>query len=308
MTSPSATHVTISARTARSNVESACLPDIPGWQLVRRLGGGGMTEVFQARPLGMPVSQSAGYAIKTLAENSCDGTVALESLCREVRAAHQVNSPHVVAVLAANLHQSPHFVVMPLLAGASLADLLTTGLRPVLPVALWIARQVAEALDALQTVGWMHGDIKPGNVIVAPSGHVTLIDLGFARRLDDSNESWDTSQLLAGTLFYLAPELLTSQLRSDIRSDIYSLGVMLYEMLAGHVPFSARDPAQLVAQHREERPQDLRIIIPHLPTRVARFVRTMLAKDPHRRPQTPCEVAERLASLEVETFCLRTGP
>ena len=266
-----------------------------------------MTEVFQARPQSTPASQPAGYAIKTLRENRQDDGLAIGLVRREARAGCQVKSPRVVPVLAANLHQTPYFIVMPFLPGASLAELLTTGSRLVLPVALWIARQVAEALEGLQQAGWLHGDIKPGNVMVAPSGHVTLVDLGFARRLCESRDEWLVDRPLTGTLSYLAPELLTSTLRVDIRSDLYSLGVMLFEMLTGRVPFSSSDPGELARQQREEKPQDVRISVPQLPTRVARLVRSLLAKDPARRPQSPSEVTSRLAALEVETFAERVG-
>jgi serine/threonine-protein kinase len=263
-----------------------------------------MTEVFQARPTNAPDSHP-GYAIKTIVEDCLEESCSRALLCREALVLRQIRSAHVVPLLAANLHQSPQFIVMPYLPGASLAELLEGGVRPVLPVALWIARQVAEALDAICNAGWTHGDIKPSNVVVAPSGHVTLIDLGFARRLGPSTNESPTEHPLTGTLTYLAPELVTSALQADIRSDLYSLGVMLYELLTGRVPFSSSDPAELIRQHREEKPRELRIAMPNMPTRVRRLVHCLLAKDPARRPHSPHETSDRLKSLEVETFDLR---
>ena len=138
---------------------------------------------------------------------------------------------------------------------------------------------------------------------LSPLGHATLFDLGFAQRPRAAIPAG--SRPIAGTLAYMAPETVVSALATDIRSDIYSLGVTLFELLTGRLPFDATDPAQLVAQHRQELPADLRVLAPHLPTRVARLVRQMLAKEPLRRPQTPRELIDRLAALEIETFADR---
>lgn len=307
MISPSLSLPASAAPISRAVAEMDDFPKLAGWQLVRRLGGGGMTEVFQARPITGTAPLAAGYVVKTLAKGRHDDGAALDLLCREARAGSQIKHPHVVPVLATNLHQRPYFIVMPFLPGATLTDILAAGGRPVLPVALWLIRQAAEALDAMQQAGWTHGDVKADNLIVAASGHVTLIDLGFARHVDETSADGIVNQSLAGTLDYLAPELLTSALRIDIRSDLYSLGITLYQLLTGRVPFSASDPRELARQQREEKPQDLRILIPNLPTRVARLVRSLLAKDPNRRPATASEVVHRLTSLEIESFDDRSG-
>ncbi len=306
MISEAPTRLASSATASRACADKGVVPDIPGWQLVHRLGGGGLTEVFQARPPGSPALHPAGYAVKALSARTHQPAAAYEFLCREAQAARQVESPHVVPLLAANLRQTPYFIVMPFLPGASLAELLASDSRLVLPVALWIARQVAQALDAMHAAGWLHGDIKPSNVMVAPSGHATLIDLGFARRFAESSDAWPAERPLTGSLNYLAPELLTSRIRVDVRSDLSRLGVMLYEMLAGRVPFSAADPAELVRQQREERPQDLRVVAPQLPERIARLVHSLLAKSPSRRPSACRDVVDRLAALEIQTFAERT--
>ena len=104
--------------------------------------------------------------------------------------------------------------------------------------ALWIVRQTAEALDALHAAGWMHGDVTSGNIRVSPAGHVTLIDLSFARRREEIGSAADRP--IMGTCSYVAPECLTSALRPDIRSDIYSLGVVLFEILSGSLPYLAQ--------------------------------------------------------------------
>jgi serine/threonine-protein kinase len=160
-----------------------------------------------------------------------------------------------------------------------------------LSLALWLARQTAEALAALHAAGWMHADVKPGNLFVSAPAHVTLLGLGFARRPRECGSIVD--RCVAGTVGYVAPEMITSAVRPDIRSDLYSLGATLFEMLTGRLPFEARTL---------DTPLALRSLAPDLPRNVVDLVRELLAKDPFRRPQTPQELISRLAALEIENF------
>jgi serine/threonine-protein kinase len=227
-----------------------------------------------------------------------------EMLAREARAAAEAHHPHLVAVLEAKVADTPRYLVMPWLEGVSL-EAYTASHRLIDPPAvLWIARQTAEALDALDRTGWWHGDVKPSNIMVSPRGHVTLLDLGFARRRD---EEFDDRGRLAGSGYYLAPEHAISAARPDIRSDIYSLGVVLYQLLAGQLPLERETLEELVAAHKCAVPQYLRRAAPHVPARLAELVRRMLAKDPFRRPQSPAELVAELVRLEIETFSQRAA-
>ena len=151
----------------------------------------------------------------------------------------------------------------------------------------------------------MHGDVTPGNIQVSPTGHVTLLDLNFARRRDEFGSAVDRP--IMGTCNYLAPEYLTSALRPDIRSDIYSLGAVLFEVLSGRRPFAAETLVQLSLQHRQAALPDLGRLAPHVPREVVQLVRQMMAKEPLRRPQTPRELIERLVALEIGSFSQRAG-
>jgi serine/threonine protein kinase len=224
-------------------------------------------------------------------------------LRREAVVGKAVSHPHVISILAAGVTAPPYYVVMPWLAGTTLARLGLRRRRLALAAVFWIARQVAEALEGLDRAGWMHGDVKPSNIFVAPEGHVTLLDLGFARRTnrpDSGVQRW-----MAGTYQYIAPEGLTAGMRVDIRSDIYSLGMVMYEMLAGRVPFKGRDAEELARQHRGARVPDLRRLVPEVPAEAAALVGEMVAKEPLRRPQTPRELVQRLAALEIAFFAER---
>lgn len=267
-----------------------------------RIGGGELADVYLARVAESGAHQPASYAIKILSPLWQDDPRGLAILAREVQVAGQVTHPHLVPVLAASLEEPPFYLAMPYLEGHSLADQLTSEAMLDLPVIFWIARQAAEAAWALARAGWMHGDVKPTNIIISPSGHATLIDLGCAAQTRWRARIADRPVL--GTLNYIAPEMLYSAYGGDSQSDVYSLGVVLFEMLTGRLPFDAQDVAELALKHRQDLPGDVRSLVPHLPTRAARLVQQMLAKEPLRRP-TPSELVGRMIALEIETFAER---
>jgi serine/threonine protein kinase len=131
------------------------------------------------------------------------------------------------------------------------------------------------------------------------------LDLGFARRRGEDGPA--AGRCLAGTPYYLAPECFSHPPRPDIRSDVYSLGIVLYELLSGRLPFERQDLAGLASQHKRTAAPRLCRLAPHLPPEVARLAHEMLAKDPLRRPQTPGELVARLVGLEIATFTERTA-
>lgn len=295
---------TTSVRAAPPTLQPAeKLPRIGEWQPVRLIGEGQLCRVYAARPLSHGGDRAAVYALKLLDERWSAEPAAIEVMRREAIVGRKLSHPHLISVLSAHVEAAPCFLIMPLLEGRTLSQQFSRGDRPSLPMALWIARQTAEALDALHQSGWMHADVKPSNLFLSPDGHVTLLDLGFARRPDDTASI--INRCVTGTMHYIAPEMITSALRPDIRSDIYSLGATLYELLAGRPPFIARSMEQLAELHRQAEPELLRKLSPLVPTPVARLVHQMLSKEPLRRPQTPAEVVDRLVALEIENFHLR---
>lgn len=262
-----------------------------------------MTRVYLARPAASEAS-AAAYAVKSLRREWWTDRSAIEMQRREAWVGQRVNSPHLAPVLSAGVSAPPYYTVTPKLDGQTAAELLGNGRKPALPAALWIARQTAQALDALwQATGMIHSDVKPANLMVGPDGHTTLLDLGLCQTPDDAR-SW-ADRPVVGTLRYLAPERVTSATAVDVRSDLYSLGVTLYELIAGHPPHDGETPATLIEQHRTARPECLRSAVPGTPKPVASLVHRLLAKDPMRRPATAAEVVNELAPLEIECFGLR---
>jgi serine/threonine protein kinase len=269
--------------------------------LVRLLGEGAWTEVYQARPSASTREETADYVVKVLKSSCEDDPLAIQLLQREVFVAGHVRHPHLSSILSAHTDSVPRFVVSPYVDGISLASALQSAGRFVVPQALWIVRQTAEALQALHQAGWLHGDVKPANIIVSANGHATLADLGLARPLDASRSS---EEALTGSMTYACPEAFNPSVPFGPGSDIYSLGVTLYELLTASRPFNDLDPPDLAAAHLTRPIPAPRLAVPQLPPRVSRLLRQMLAKHPLRRPAVS-ELIAWLVDLEVETFSER---
>ncbi len=285
---------------------SSAVGRIGPWQLVRLLSESELARVYLARPAEAASQQPATYVLKVLRREWWRDSQAIEMQRRAAWIGRKISHPHLLPVLSASTQQAPFYFVTPFLAGSSLAMLSQQGKRLPLPVMLWIARQVAEALAALhESAHMMHADVKPSNIVVAPDGHATLIDLGFAHTSSEARH-W-SSRPVVGTLNYIAPEVVTSSLTAEVSSDLYSLGVSLYEMITGKLPFAAGAPDELVRLHRESKPTCVRHAVPHLPKSVASLVHRLLAKDPLRRPTSAATVVEELMRLEIECFSLRAG-
>jgi serine/threonine protein kinase len=281
------------------------------WQLVRLLNEGNFARVYQARPADESDSDSgegaarrpAAYVIKVLRKEWWREAQAIEMQRREAFVGTKASHPNLIPVLSASVGEPPFYVVTPKLEGVALAQLLAQQAPLAVPLALWIARQVAEGLDALyESTGMIHSDVKPANIVVSPMGHATLIDFGLVQTPHEASR-WATRPVV-GTLAYIAPELVTSALSAGPRSDIYSLGVTLYEMLSGRRPWDSDDPGELATLHREAKPADISALRPNLPAAVAEMVHAMLAKDALRRPASAQELASRLVRLEIDCFSL----
>jgi serine/threonine-protein kinase len=280
--------------------ENPVFPDRVGpWQLVEPLCVGAVTATFLARPANA-AGRTCQYVVKLLHGESAANSQCCQLLHREATIGRKVCHPHLISILDANTQTPPYYVVMPRLEGQTLRAILDRRARLRISVASWFARQTAEALSALHAEGWLHLDVKPTNIFVAPDGHVTLLDLGFARPKDEEGSAADRP--IVGTFNYIAPETIISTAGSDVRSDIYSLGATLYEMVGGQPPFAAQTLSELAGKHRQERPPCIRQWIPELPRTAAGVIHRMLAKQPLRRPHSADEVVRRLVALEIETF------
>ncbi len=269
------------------------------WELVERLGEGKWSTVYTGRPRDCPADWPADYAIKVVKPAKHAHGQAEQLLAREATVGRAVTHPHLVAILSAQLDTAMPLIVMPLLPGAALDRVVAAHAPFSPPHALWIVRQIAEALVALHDTGWLHADVKPGNIHVSPAGHATLLDLGFAMRLDSGECAAGAS--LRGSPIYTAPEMISSAVSVDGRCDIYSLGITLYELLTGNPPFTQSEPGPLMLAHLQHAVPNPRIVNPTLHRGIWDLLQGMLAKEPLRRPAA-AELVERLVDLEIATL------
>ncbi|HSE98991.1 MAG TPA: serine/threonine-protein kinase, partial [Blastocatellia bacterium] len=268
------------------------------------LGTGGMCDVYRARHAAM----GKQFAVKVLKPDLAADPRIAERFEQEARAASLLHHPHAISVIDYGHSDSgTHFIVMELVEGYTLGDLLRR--MGALPVgqAVAIVRQVASALDAAHSVGVVHRDIKPDNIILAEydgSYWVKVVDFGVAKIQEDVNRRarLTGANIIVGTPRYMSPEQCEEK-PVDARSDIYSLGVVLYEMLSGEAPFEGSSSMRLLMAHAADPPPPLREKRPDISPEIERVVMSALEKDPARRPQRAGEFAmslERVAGLTAQ--------
>jgi beta-lactam-binding protein with PASTA domain/tRNA A-37 threonylcarbamoyl transferase component Bud32 len=253
------------------------------YEIVREIARGGMANVYLAkdRKLDRPV------ALKVLpAELSRDSTF-VERFRLEAQAAASLNDPTIVAVYDWGQEQETSFIVMEFVEGHTLRDTITTG--PVEPVpAARIAADISKALSAAHRAGVVHRDIKPGNVLITPTGEVKVADFGIARA-NGTGDGLTRTGAVMGTATYFSPEQAQG-LTVDARSDLYSLGVVLYEMGTGVVPFEGDSAVSVAYSHVREPVPAPSTRRADLPPALETIILTCLQKDPAARYQTADEL------------------
>jgi serine/threonine protein kinase len=268
-------------------------PSIPGYELLEYLGGGPMTAVYAARD----AADDAPCAVKVVRDEWDDQATAVKLLHREARAGLSVRHAHLVRITHAHVTRSPYFLVMELLPGESLRQRLRRDFRLEAAEAVWVARQTTEALAALHRAGFLHGDVKPENLRLTTDGPAVLIDLGFAHRPGE-NAAFLREGYVLGTANYLAPELCDPEPEEDLSSDLFSLGVMLFEMLTGRLPYPPGSLRQTFRRHRCDPPADVRRCAGPLSPALAALVERLLAHRPSDRPRAAA-VMQQLIQLEI---------
>jgi serine/threonine protein kinase len=265
------------------------------------IGAGGMGEVYRARDTRL----DRDVALKVLPPALAVDEGFRERFEREARSIASLSHPHICGLYDVGRHDGVDYLVIEYLDGQTLADRLRKGALPVRQ-ALQYGAQIADALARAHRAGIVHRDLKPGNVMLTRDG-VKLLDFGLAKATPGGSAGDATlaptaltSQgMVLGTPHYMAPEGLDGR-DVDTRTDIFALGVVLYEMLAGERPFHGTSPAQLVASILERTPKPLGETVTGLPPAVIRAVDKALAKDPDARWQSAADLRDELQwSLEA---------
>ncbi len=276
---PSASFASTADECSRSSASTRSSTSILGiWRIGQTLHEGPRAALSLAQPADAMGSPRWDYVLKRslLGKEELEGR---RQIVQFIAAATGVAHPNLVPVLDASATGATPYLVMPRLEGETMQHHMAEAPSKPLPVALWLVRQTAQALQALHASGWIHGDVKPANVVVGPRGHVTLVDLGFAAKIHTV-----PSHRYRGTPAYSAPEALSGQMAAIAATDIFSLGRILWEWITRthQVSQSLLEP-------------------------VADLVQAMVANDPHERPAA-AEVVQQLLRLEIETLGRHIGP
>jgi serine/threonine-protein kinase len=276
------------------------------YRIDRKIANGGMAEVWLATDLFL----DRVVAVKVLKQQLASDPTAVERFRREARIVAQLEHPNIVSIHDSVEHDGRQAVVMPFVPGKSLRDLLDEKKHLSPEQTLNIASSVAGALDAAHTLEnpIIHRDVKPANILITPDNHVLLTDFGIAKVLTSStNQDLTSENIMMGTAKYLSPEQVRGH-ELDGRADLYSLGLVLYECLAGKVPFKGNTDAETALARIQRDPTPLGKLRPQLHPGLLHLVKRLLARDPANRPASGAEVVAMVEQIRNNEFTSATWP
>jgi eukaryotic-like serine/threonine-protein kinase len=272
------------------------------YRVIGKLGVGGMGIVYDAEDVRLP----RRVALKFLPDELADDPDSTRRLEREAQTIALLNHPNICTIYEIDQHEGRTFIVMERLEGLNLKAYMakkTLETEEIVDIAL----QITEALEVAHSKGIIHRDIKPGNIFVGPDRQVKVLDFGLARRVPTTTDSTapipNGSTIPGrplGTASYMAPERIL-QMRLDGRCDLFSLGVVMYEMATGRLPFTGSSPGETVTNILEKQPTPLTKLSPERPKPLEQIVGRLLIKEPDRRYQS----AE---ALKNDLLTLANGP
>ena len=264
------------------------------------VGSGGMADVYRAKDQLLERT----VAVKILHQQYENDTEFITRFQREAKAAARITHPNIVNVYDVGVAEGRHYIVMEYVPGRTLKERIKEEGPVPVPQALQIARQIAGALAQAHANNLVHCDIKPHNILVMPDGNVKVADFGIARAVTESTMTYNDN--IMGSVHYFSPEQARGTMITP-KSDVYSLGVLLYEMLSGRIPFDGNTAVSIARKHLEEDPQPLHMIASGIPPVVEALVTRMMAKDPAQRPDSSMLVqdivrAEQMMRSDTEAL------
>jgi serine/threonine protein kinase/tetratricopeptide (TPR) repeat protein len=291
----------------RSGATSMVGQSIAHYRIVERIGAGGMGVVYKAEDLRL----GRVVALKFLSPDLASSSTAVERFLREARTASSLNHPNICTIYSIEESDGQRFLAMELLEGRALVEVI--GGRPMPPdTVIDLGIQIADALDAAHSQGVLHRDVKPANIFVTRRGLVKVLDFGLAKLalLTRDSDTHDTNPTMAevmlttqglalGTVAYMSPEQARGE-SLDARSDIFSFGIVLYEMLTGQQAFAGRTSAVVFDAILNREPAALALFRQDIPTPLEAIVTRALEKEPGRRFQAMSELRDALARLKRE--------
>ncbi|MHC4199526.1 MAG: protein kinase domain-containing protein [Planctomycetota bacterium] len=288
-------YITKSQReTIEGLVEKELGPDSVGrYELVQKIGEGGMGTVYKARDS----SSGRVVALKVLPAKLAEDRVFMGRFQREAIAVTQLDHPNIVRGLDVGVADGSHYIAMEFIDGLDCDKMLARRGRIPEKEAAQIGAQVASALSYAQTKRLVHRDIKPANILVVKDGTAKLTDLGLAKSTSATAAKLTQAGITMGTPHYISPEQAMGSSDLDTRSDMYSLGATLYQLVTGRVPFEGSSPAIIVAKHLTEELENPKDLVPELSEGMTLVLEKMLAKDREDRYRDPGELVRDLEKV-----------
>jgi serine/threonine protein kinase len=266
---------------------------IPGYQLLGRLGAGAMATVYKARQL----SLDRVVAVKILPKKFCQRPEFVARFYAEGRAAAKLNHPNIVAALDVGRHGDTHYFVMEYVEGHTVHERIVKEGPYAETNALAIGIQVATALDHAHHAGLIHRDVKPKNILITKAGVAKLADMGLARAVSDREAAEAEAGRAFGTPYYISPEQIRADMDIDYRADIYGLGATLYHMVTGKPPFEGPDVATILRKHLREPLVPPDHVNRELTNGMSEIIELCMAKNPAKRYATTADLIEDLQAV-----------
>ncbi|MBE6074031.1 MAG: Stk1 family PASTA domain-containing Ser/Thr kinase [Selenomonas ruminantium] len=247
------------------------------YELQELIGGGGMADVYRAQDLLL----NRPVAVKILHEQFKSDTEFINKFNREAQAAARLSHPNIVNIYDVGVMDDAHYIVMEYVPGRTLKDRIKQEGHLSVSDALQVAKDIARALAHAHANNLVHCDIKPHNILMMPDGSAKVADFGIARAVTESTMTYTGN--VVGSVHYFSPEQAKGTMITP-KSDVYSLGVVLYEMLTGALPFTGETPVSIAMKHLQEEPVSVRELDPAIPPVVEAIVARAMSKDPAMRP------------------------
>jgi serine/threonine-protein kinase len=274
--------------------ESRPKQQIPGYQLLSKLGSGAMASVYKARQL----SLDRIVAIKVLPRRSTADPSFVERFYAEGRVAAKLNHPNIVGALDVGKAGDLHYFVMEYVEGTTVYDELMENVLYDETDAVRIVLEIARALDHAHKAGLIHRDVKPQNIIITADGTAKLADMGLAREVG-AQVNEDEAGKAVGSPYYMSPEQVVSDPRLDFRTDLYSIGATFYFMVTGKVPFDAPTPKEVMQMHLNDDLTPPRKANAKVSQEVSEVIQVCMAKDPADRYDTAADLVEDLEAIQA---------
>lgn len=273
--------------------ESKTSQQIPGYQIIERLGAGAMATVYKARQL----SLDRLVAIKILPQKFTNNPQFVERFYQEGKAAAKLNHPNIVQAIDVGQAGEYHYFVMEYVKGHTVYDdIVKMGKYPE-DKALKIVIETARALEHAHQAGFIHRDVKPKNIMIHEEGMTKLADMGLARAVSDREAAEAEQGKAFGTPYYISPEQIRGKMDIDFRADIYSLGCTFYHMVTGRVPFDGPNPSAVMHKHLKEDVIPPDHLNPSLTAGIGEVIEVCMAKDRDHRYNSTSDLLQDLEAL-----------